>query len=52
MVTYHYVFKNPIGASWDFVADWNTTLKDSYRQEYVSAIPLRETAEVNPAEIL
>lgn len=52
MVTYHYVFKNPIGSSWDFVADWNTTLKDSYAQEYVSAIPLLETPNVNPAEIL
>lgn len=52
MITYHYVFKNPIGSSWDFAADWNTTLGTAYKYDYVSAIPLREDDNLDPAEIL
>lgn len=52
MIEYHYVFKNAIGSSWEFVADWKTNLSDNYSQEYVSAIPLLEDENLNPAQIL
>lgn len=52
MITYHYVFKNPIGSSWDFATDWNTTLGTSYKYDYVSAIPMKEDQGLDPAEIL
>lgn len=52
MIAYHYVFKNPIGASQDFIADWNTELRSDYTAEYVSAIPLTEVDTLNPAEVI
>lgn len=26
MITYHYVFKNPIGSAWQFGVAWDSTL--------------------------
>lgn len=52
MISYHYVFKNPIGSSWTFVTDWNAELLSSYDFEYVSAIPLAEDESLNPAELI
>lgn len=51
MISYHYVFKNAIGASWDFVADWNTHLETEYDASYVSAINLVQNGQYNPGEI-
>lgn len=51
MITYHYVFKNPIGSSWSFSVDWDANLKDTYASPFVSAITLHQSTNWGPGTV-
>lgn len=52
MITYHYVFKNPIGSAWQFGVAWDTSLQSEYSDAYVSAITLHQSPNWGPGTVL
>lgn len=52
MISYHYVFKNPVGQAWSFDTIWEGDLDDVPKGNYVSAVTLTESEEYGPGTVL
>lgn len=53
MISYHYVFKNPVGSSYTFTTKWDVDLADEeISGQYASAVTLTQSENWGPGTVL